>query len=180
MKKTIALCLAALMLFACAGLAETTDEEFGYAFDDEGYTGEWTSLEGLGLQFCLPDGWAQLENELGAACSAVSSDGTVNLDVRLEAENVDQLDAWADANLPGWERADAGLYDAAVLETGEQLSVYFTDGSMRVICFCFNRVDPSALSRAFALQIAGSTSEDWDQEMEYFDDALDGGEVLAG
>ncbi len=180
MKKIAAVCFAVLMLSACAALAETIDEEFGYAFDDEGYTGEWTPLEGIGLQFCLPDGWVLLETGLGAACSAVSSDGTVNLDVRVEAENVNQLDAWADANLSGHEEADAGLYDAAVVETEEQLSVYFKDDSMRVIVFCFNRADPSALSRALALQIAGSTSEDWDQEMEYFDGAQDGGEVLAG
>ena len=87
MKKWLSAVLAALLLACFAASAEG----FDFAFDDEGYTGEWVSLEGLDLQFCLPDGWAALEPELGAAFSAVSGDAAARLDVSLELEDVFSL-----------------------------------------------------------------------------------------
>ena len=174
MKKWLSAVLAALLLACFAASAEG----FDFAFDDEGYTGEWVSLEGLDLQFCLPDGWAALEPELGAAFSAVSGDAAARLDVSLELEDVFSLKLWADENVPGWEAGEAGLYEAAVEETEDRLTIRLVDAG-RLIAFRFDRASEEAMPRLFALQIAGSLSEDWGDDADYGEDE-DGSAILAG
>ena len=178
MKRWMAAVLAAFMLIGLIGLAEP-EEDFDFDFDDGGYTGEWVALKGLDLQFCLPDGWTALESDLSLAFQGISDDSRVTLEVGEIARDVDDLPTWADANLSGHETDEAGLYFAVTQESDEQVTVYILDAD-RVIAFRFDRAAVDAISRDFALQIAGSTSEDWGDEGESIDELDDANAVLAG
>ena len=70
----------ARLLLPCAALAEE-DGEFGFDFGDEGYTGEWVRVDGMSLEFCLPEGWEQT----GEAAYAATDDAgnTVALTITI-------------------------------------------------------------------------------------------------
>ena len=178
-KKWLALLTAALLLLCFAAAAEPEEDDFGFDFGEGGYTGEWVALKGLDLQFCLPDGWTALETDLGPAFQGISDDSRVALEVAEEAADVDDLQTWAKGSLSEFDMEEAGLYGAAVEETDARVCVYILDAG-RVIAFRFDRAEPDALSRAAALQIAGSTSEDWGDSGEAFDEIDDANDVLAG
>ena len=177
MRRTIAVIMTLLLLCgACIG--ETTDEEFDFAFDDDGYTGVWTPVDELGLVFCLPDGWVEQVPELGAAFSAVSADGTVRMDIGLEADSVDSLWYWADNNLSEYDRETAGLYQAVVVETEDQMQIRLLDDDRRMIVFRIERDSQDALPRYAALQIAGTLSGGWGDEGAFFESEEDNNEIL--
>jgi hypothetical protein len=56
---------------------------------------------------------------------------------------------------------EAGLYDAAVIEEPERVSIRVRIEGGRLIAFDFTRVSEEVLPRAYALQIAGTASELW-------------------
>ena len=160
MKRLLAALLVVLLLGATA-LAETSDD-FDFFFDDNGYTGEWTGVDALNMEFCLPDGWVTITPDDGAVFSAVSANGGAALDIRVEAEGVENLSAWAAAHLSDYVTDEAGVYDAVVLEPDEgRISVAFLFSDGKLVHFRFTRATEEDLPREYALQIAGSTSENW-------------------
>ncbi|MDO4867646.1 MAG: hypothetical protein Q4C10_14025 [Clostridia bacterium] len=174
MKKLILALLIAALLLPCAALAEE-DGDFGFDFGDEGYTGEWVRVDGMSLEFCLPEGWEQT----GEASYAASDDAgnTVALTITVAAEGVEDILAWGESNLNVYEICGAGFYDVLVEETDERLTACFLDNSNCLIRFEFVRSSRDALSRDFALQIVGSINESWldegpmlsDEEEDAFD-----------
>ena len=169
--------LAALMLMLPA-LAEQ-DDEFAFEFDDEGYTGEWVELPVLGIEFCQPDGWAFVDGLEGEGYAAATEDGSAALIIRVEANEVDDIVAWGDANLSGYEVDASGFFDTLVVENGQALDIYrLNDGD--VIHFAFTRASEDVLSRAFALEIVDSVNEAWIEDGEFFDDESEEENPLAG
>ena len=160
MKKLLAVLIIALLL-ATVSYAESNDG-YNFFFDDEGYTGEWVSVDMLDFDFCLPDGWAQIETEAGAVYSAVSGDAAATLDIRVEAENVEDIADWASKHLRDYVLDEAGMYDAIVLEPDENhIGVGILLGSGQLVHYRFARANEEDVPREYALQIAGSTSEKW-------------------
>ena len=169
--------LAALMLTLPA-LAEQ-DSDFSFDFDDEGYTGEWVELPVLGIEFCQPDGWAFVEGLEGEGYAAATEDGSASLIIRVEANEVDDIVAWGDANLSGYEVDASGFFDTLVVEDKQALDIYRLNNE-DVIHFAFTRASEDALSRAFALEIVDSMNEAWIEEGEFLDDGEEEDNPLAG
>lgn len=169
--------LAALMLTLPA-LAEQ-DSDFSFDFDDEGYTGEWVELPVLGIEFCQPDGWAFVEGLEGEGYAAATEDGSASLIIRVEANEVDDIVAWGDANLSGYEVDASGFFDTLVVEEKQALDIYRLNNE-DVIHFAFTRASEDALSRAFALEIVDSMNEAWIEEGEFLDDGEEEDNPLAG
>lgn len=166
-KKILAALLAALMLFCTAACAETEDAfaeggDFNYDFADDGYDGEWVEVSALSMEFCQPDGWTAVEPGKGASYAAASADGMASLSIRLAAEGVEDVTAWGEANLDGYEMDEANFYDVLVVETDGAISIYADVSEGGLIAFDFTRADAEALSRTFALQIVGSACALWD------------------
>lgn len=160
MKRWLAALLIALLL-GTAALAEAADD-FDFFFDDEGYTGEWVGVDALNMEFCLPDGWTEIAPDGGAAYSAISGDAAATLDIRLEAEGIDDLSDWAAANVTDYVEDEAGLYDALVLEPdANRIGVAILFGDGQLVTFRFTRATEEDMPREYALQIAGSASENW-------------------
>ena len=152
-------------------LAELEDTDIGFDFDDGGYEGEWIQIIPLGIEFCLPEGWAtSSEDSEDSVYVAASRDGTATLCVYLEAENVTDLAAWGERNLDTYELDEANFYDALVSESDGAIQIRFIAGEDNLICFSFDRTGADALSREAALQIVGSVCELWDDDV-----MLDGG-----
>ena len=176
MKKMFALLLALLLTFGAA-LAETEKEvmegfesdadayAFVYSFDDDGYDGEWVEIPTLNMQFCLPEGWTEQPVAEDVVYAADRDDGSAHLLVYLEAEDVQDIEAWAMERFG--EGADyavepAGQYTAVVREEPQTGSLFIdirTDGD-KVVLFSFSRTGEDALTREFALNIAGTLYED--------------------
>lgn len=161
LRRLLTLMLAVFLLGAFA-LAE--DAEFGFDFSDEGYMGEWTPIEELGMEFCLPDGWTPLMPAEGVAFAASSENGDATLSVRLEAEAVEDVIAWAEQHLDNYRVDDAGFYEILVAEDPQALTLRFICDGDRLVAFDFTRTSADALSTDFALEIAGSTYESWIDE----------------
>lgn len=160
-KRIVALLMAALL--AC-GIALGEEADFGFDFSDEGYTGEWMPIEALGLEFCLPDGWTPVTPGEGAAFAAASDDGAAALTVRLEAEDVTDVLAWAESRLDGYRVDDSGFNPVLVSENADGVTLRFVCDDDRLIAFDFTRRGEAALTTEFALEIAGSTYESWIDE----------------
>lgn len=177
MKKTIALLLA-LMLALGAALAETGADflegidsdaevdEFVYTFDDaDSYEGEWAQIPAINGQLCLPDGWTEQTVAEDVLFAADKDDGTAHLLVYLEAEEVQDIEAWAAERFgEGQDYAiePAGQYSAVVREEAQTGSLFIdvlTDGG-KVVLLSFSRASEDALTRSFALSIAGTLYED--------------------
>ena len=158
MKKMLVMLVVALLLGTVA-LADPADD-FGFFFAGEGYTGQWAEVDALGLEFCLPDGWVALEPSDGAYFTAVSGDGTVTLDIRVEADGIDDLESWATEHLSNFAMDAAGLYEALVVEPNENgigVAIKLSDG--RLAHFRFARAGEEDMPREYALEIVGTTSE---------------------
>lgn len=168
MKRWLILALVALIALCPPAVAEQGPEdvetEFGFEFMDDGYTGEWTKINALGFEFCLPEGWGEIEAPAEAVFAAVQEGGAAALSIRAVAEDVEDLSAWSAENLPLSQGAEAGFYDVRVFEEGQALAVYLLVADGRLIAFDFTRGDEQALPRDFALQIVGSVCEIWDDE----------------
>ncbi len=169
--------LAALLLILPA-LAEQ-DDDFSFDFDDEGYTGEWVELPVLGIEFCQPDGWAFVDGLEGEGYAAAKEDGSASLIIRVEANEVDDIVAWGDANLSGYEVDASGFFDTLVVEGTDALDIYRLNDA-DVIHFAFTRASEDALSRAFALEIVDSVNEAWIEEGEFYDEEAEEENPLAG
>ncbi len=163
MRKWIAVLIAALMLSSAFALAEDIGD-YDFEFNDDGYEGEWVTLEGQGMEFCLPEGWKEVESADGAFYAASNGDASASLSIRLEAEGVEDIIAWGETNLDSYEVDEANFYDALVVEADTSITVRFILDEGKLLSFDFVRADAGALSREFALQIVGSTCLTWDDE----------------
>ena len=184
MKRWIAILLAVLLLFSAGTLAEEPvvdaveedDEDFGFEFVDDGYDGEWITLQEQGFEFCLPDGWKEAEAGEGALYAAAAGDGSATLSIRDVAGDVEDLVSWGEMNLERYELEEANFYYALVVEGDQDMAVYFIVDEERLMAFDFTRADAEALPRAFALQIVGSTCLTWDDDDFPFSEDEDDGE----
>lgn len=174
-RRMLAALLAATLLLAAA-LAE--EDLFGFDFDDEGYTGTWTDIPALGVEFCLPDGWTSVEAGEGVAFAARTDDGTAALEVTMAAEAVENIVDWAEENLTGYKADTAGFFDTLYIEADDGISVYRLNYEDQVMAFAFTRSAPEALSLAFALEIVDSVSEGWVEDYELGEDG-DEADLLA-
>lgn len=139
---------------------------FSVDFDDGGYTGEWTSVDALNIEFFLPDGWVVGEGAEDEAFFAENEDGSVQLGIGQVEADYDGTDlaGWAQENVSGDFSIGLANHQEAVLcidnEIGRVLVIVPTsDGSM--IAFSFFRTSPDALSDARALEIAGTCTDLW-------------------
>lgn len=167
MQKTLAALLALLLMGAFA-LAEPAEDDFNVFFSDGGYTGQWVTIDALHMEFCLPDDWVEMPADDGSVYTAISPDGTVTMDIRVEATGVDSIADWAEDHLTEYALDDAGLYEAVVVEPDANrigVAIRLYDGAL--VHFRFARADEEDMPREYALEIAGSTSENW----------LDGGDM---
>ena len=135
-------------------------DEFGFV--EEGYTGEWTAVDELNLEFCLPDGWTADQTQADVVYYAINAD-----------------------NLENFETGEASLHDVVIREDAEAKTLYiqFLNSENQVITFQFGYTSEDAISREFALEIAGSAYDTWDDGEMAFDeenpettDAVDGTE----
>ena len=161
--RLVAALIAAALLVGGMAVAEATDDAggLGFEFGDDGYTGEWVEIAPLKLELCLPEGWAQNVPAEGIAFSAALDDGAVTLNVYAVADKIDDLQEWMEQSPEAWTMDEAGLYDAAVIEEPERVSIRVRIEGGRLIAFDFTRVSEEVLPRAYALQIAGTASELW-------------------
>ena len=180
MKRFLAALVAVIMALCPLTLAETetetlfADEDFGFDFMDDGYTGEWVSVAGLGFEFCLPEGWVQSAATDGAAFFATGADASATLTIRAEAEGVTDLTAWGESHLAKYELDEANFYDALIVEEEQSITLFAVICDERLVSFAFSRVNADALPREFALQIVGSACVTW--EDAGIDPVEDGGE----
>ena len=176
MKKLLIWLLAAALLASVALAAEvapveapteepeeTLEPVFDDSFDGEGFDGAWVTIDDLGVEFCLPEGWTEAEPAEGAAYRAVSPDGAATLDVSLfgvecGAEGMTQ---WAEEHLDlPFEVVMANGQEVAVVRDGTGLTVLVPVAG-DVARVDFTRTDEEALTDAFALAIAGTCSDAW-------------------
>ena len=170
--------LLAALLMMIPALAEE-ESDFSFDFDDGGYTGEWVDLPVLGIEFCQPDGWAHVEGLDGEGYAAATQDGSASLVIRVEANEVEDIVAWGDANLSGYDVDATGFFDTLVVEDQLALDIYrLINGD--VIHFAFTRASDEALTRAFALEIVDSVNEAWMDEGTFDEGEDDADNPLAG
>lgn len=161
--------LLALLMMALPALAED-EEEFGFEFaDDEGYTGDWLELDALGIELCLPDGWAITEPGEGEAFAAAREDGAAAMAIRVEAEGVADIGSWAEENLAGYEMDDEDIFDTIYAEQGDGITAYRLYGD-QLLAFDFIRDGEDGLSLDFALQIVGSANELWTDDFGFYEE----------
>ena len=179
MKRTLAVILAALLLFGGAMAEEEgfgEPEDFGFEFVDDGYEGEWVEVEALSIEFCLPAGWKQTEAADGVAYAAENTDQTASLGIQLVAEGVEDLTAWGEENLKTYEKDEANFYDVLVVEGEEALGIGVIISGGRLIVFDFHRTSPDAITRSLALKIVGSACDIWtDDDVPLPEDGGDDG-----
>lgn len=171
--KTWRILAALLALTLLLSLAATAEEDFSFDFDDEGYTGEWLDVPDLNIELCLPDGWTQVEAGEGLAFAAIKDDGAATLAIRVEAEDISDIIAWADEHLPGYQVDVAGFYDTVLTEAADAVTVYRLNDDDQLMAFEFRRASLDAITAAFALEIVDSVNESWIDEGEGFDDGTD-------
>ncbi len=142
----------------------------------------WTNST---LNLCLPDGWTADQTQADVVYYAINADNTANLSIYKSADDVDDLTAWAEENLENFETGEASLHDVVIREDAEAKTLYiqFLNSENQVITFQFGYTSEDAISREFALEIAGSAYDTWDDGEMAFDeenpettDALDGTE----
>ncbi len=170
LKRIMALLLAALLL---GGITLAEEDDFGFDFSDDGYTGDWTPVEALGVEFCLPDGWTESPAPEGAAYAAQTDGGAATLSIRLEQEGVEDIVAWGETHLDNYAVGDANFYEVLIEESPRALTLRFVCDGDRLIAFDFTRESEAALATDFALKIAGSTYESWIDEGFPMDDGED-------
>ena len=107
--------LLAMLLLALPVLAEEEDD-FGFDFSDDGYTGEWLELTDLGIELCLPDGWDLLEAGEDVDFDAKASDGSAALSILKVADDVTDLVKWAEEHVESYELDDEGFFDTLYTE----------------------------------------------------------------
>ena len=147
---------------------EGDGNSFEYDFGGEGYTGTWVEIPKYNMQFCLPEGWKQTTINK-TIYAAENAKGTVSMGIYLKANNVDDIEAWAEKNLkPGTQRElkSVGFYSALVVRgKNNRLSIFIATDSGKVLQFVFKRAKANSLEESAALNIVSSLYEDW------FDDA---------
>ena len=147
---------------------EGDGSSFEYDFGGEGYTGTWVEIPKYNMQFCLPEGWKQTTINK-TIYAAENAKGTVSMGIYLKANNVDDIEAWAEKNLkPGTQRElkSVGFYSALVVRgKNNRLSIFIATDSGKVLQFVFKRAKANSLEESAALNIVSSLYEDW------FDDA---------
>ena len=181
MKKWLAVILAAMLLLSSAAAlaegdleADLGDEDFGFEFMDDGYSGEWVSVDALGFEFCLPTGWIKGEATGESAFSASNEAGTASLSISLRAEGVADIAAWGELNLDRYDIDEANFYDALIVEEAHALTLYTVISDERLIAFAFTRAGEEAMPREYALQIVGSACVLWDDlEVPFGEDDVD-------
>lgn len=161
MKKLAIWAIIALLLFPACAETGFDPGDFTFDFDDEGYDGAWVTVEALGLEFCLPDGWAQAEAGEGVAWAAVNGDGTARLEIRLEDEGVTTLTAWAKANLDTWELVEDDYFDALLTADDATLTARILLNGGRLVALAFTRESEAALPWQMALQIVDTAYAEW-------------------
>lgn len=194
MNRTLAMLLAALLMLCLTAVAEEdadmifgdmdySDADFGFEFVDDGYSGEWVVVPGLGFEFCLPDGWITADAPEDAAFFAANADNSAGLTIRVEAEDVDDVKAWGETHLERYELDEANFYDVLIQEDAYTVAVRTVIEDGRLVAFTFDRAGAEALPREFALQIVGSACVTWeDADIVAFDaeeGEMDFGEAFA-
>ena len=173
MKMRLALIAMAVMLALCFGamaedagdLAFGDEEAFSYSFEEGGYAGAWVSVDELGIEFYLPEGWVEGEHLEDESFYAESPDGTARLAIIGYDEDFEgaTLIDWAEENV---------MDDYTIMLVNDQEVVVVRDddfGTYEVlvpdvnglISFSFVRESEGALSDMQALQIAGTCSDTW-------------------
>ena len=160
-RRILAALLALALLLLSAAVAE---EDFGFDFDDEGYTGEWMLIDALGLELCLPDGWTPVEAGEGVAFAAAREDGTAQFSIRVADQAAEDIVAWGDEHLDGYDIDDSGFFDTLVVEGEPGVSIYRLDADRNVLAYEFTRENEDAISRSFALEIVDSVNEAWAED----------------
>ena len=160
--------LLAMLLLALPVLAEEEDD-FGFDFSDDGYTGEWLELTDLGIELCLPDGWDLLEAGEDVDFAAKASDGSAALSILKVADDVTDLVKWAEEHVESYELDDEGFFDTLYTEDDAGVTVYrLYDG--KLLAFDFTRQSAEKLPLTFALQIVESANESWPEEGEFLEE----------
>ena len=128
-----------------AGIADDT-------FEDDGYDGQWATVEALDVEIFLPEGWTGEDVAEGDVCyRAASADGAASLSIAYPVEG----------GAAGEVVSANGK--SARLARGEDLSLSLTMelSEDRLALFRFERASEDALSEDLALQIAGSCTDVW-------------------
>ncbi len=161
MKKLAIWAIIAMLLFTACAETGFDPDVFGFDFDDDGYDGAWLTIEALGLEFCLPDGWTQIEAGEGVACAAAKEDGAARLEIRLEAEDVASLPGWAKAHLETWELVEDDYFDVLLTADDAALTARLLLNGGRLVAFAFTRELEEALPWQRALQIVDTAYAEW-------------------
>ncbi len=161
MKKLAIWAILAMLLFSACAETAANHFDFSFDFDDEGYDGAWVTIEPLGLEFCLPDGWAQTEAGEGAAYAAAKADGAARLEISPEAGNVESLTGWAEANLDAWELVGGDFFDVLLTADDATLTARLLLSGGDLVAFAFTRESEEALPWQMALQIVDTAYAEW-------------------
>ena len=176
MKRIAAMLIMAVLMAAIAGLAEPSETETegapagavdetdaGFAPESEGYTGEWVSVDALNIEFCLPDGWQVADTQEDVVLYAANGDASAQLYIYLEAQDVEDLTAWAEENLNEYETGTANQHEVLIEQDAEagQIFIQFINAENQLITFQFDYDAESGLTREFALEIVGSAHDIW-------------------
>ncbi len=146
---------------------EDPTDGFDLTFDDGGYSGEWTSVEALNVEFFLPEGWVSGEAAEDEYFFAENGDGTADLGIGIYDDAYDggELSDWAAANLDADEYiiGTANTQDVVVLKDDEigRILVLVPNANGYIIGFNFHRDSQSVLSDSFAVEIAGTCTDLW-------------------
>lgn len=175
LRRFLAIALAALLMAVPAlsedGLIDGLREYDGFA-EVEGYSGEWTAVEALNFEFCLPDGWSVVEPAEDEDFAAERADGAVKLHITAIGAAVEDIVGWGEANLGTYESDTVNFYDV-LIEEGNALTIYVNYLEDNLVAFRFEREGVDCLGRGHALEIVASAYPLWEGE-DFFADYLSG------
>ena len=147
--------------------ADDGEDDFSVSFGDGGYTGEWTSVEDLQIEFFLPDGWKAGTPDEEEYYFAESEDGSSELSIVLYDDTYDGGDfaAWAEKcfDEDEYDLATVNGLDVVLLDDSDigHIMVLVPGPDGVVVGFNFFRTSEDALSDEFAVQIAGTCTALW-------------------
>lgn len=161
MKKLAIWITIIMLLFSACAETGASPADFSFDFDDEGYDGAWVSVEALGIEFCLPDGWTEVEAGEGVAYAAAREDGLARLEIRPEAEDVASPTAWAKDNLEAWELVEDDYFDVLLTADDATLTARILLKGGKLVALAFTRETEEALPWQRALRIVDTVYAEW-------------------